>query len=296
MKLTRRMRRAINRKLRPNYTQENLLTFAFQNQVRSQIYEKIRNAKTVEEVDDIINSFDLNTLMPAVNRLTNSLFVRSQKEFDTVLSAFIKDPKESYLKLRHANLLQRHEDYKPFLEMFKHNITLIKDLPKDLSNQLKSAYFTGTAFRGTAFAKELKERLGKRARTIIRTESAKITSSLTQARMQKLGLNAYVWSTSEDSRVRGSHSLLDGVLIFWSDPPTIDNYQNHCGRFVNCRCVPIPVTNVNDIPFPIKVANSVNIQTTWLKGKGKSQSKVVSGAILEYSRETFLRDFGHLFT
>ena len=296
MKLTRSIRRRLNKKLRPNYTQENLFIGAFNSHVKNALYNKIKNATSLEEVDKIIDEFNVDSLLPAVNNLSNSVFSKSAKEFDLLMSSFFQRPDKRYLNLRSKGLLYKKEDFKPFLNAFKHNLTLIKDLPKDLSKKLKKAYFTGTSFRGTEFAMELKERLGKRAKTIVRTESAKITSTLTQARMQKLGLNAYIWSTSDDSRVRGSHSLLDGVLIFWGDPPTIDNYQNHCGRYVNCRCVPIPVVEVSDLKFPIKVAEHVNIQTDYIKGgKGKTVSKIISGSITTFTKEKFIEKFGNLF-
>lgn len=297
MKLTRRIRNKINRKLKSNWTQENLLTAAFKNQVRSQLTDRIRNAKSMEEVDLIIDEFNLAPLSQSISNLSNSMFSKSGKEFNFIVEAFIKNPKNAYLNLRAKGLLNRKEDFQPFLEAFKHNIALIKDLPRDIAKGIRGAYMKGTAFRGTEFAKELTERLGKRARAIIRTESAKISSTLTQLRMQKLGLNAYIWSTSEDSRVRSSHSILDGVLFFWNDPPTIDNYQNHCGRFINCRCVPIPVASLDDIQFPIKVAHSLNIQSEWVKGgKGKYDTKIVSGAIITYTREQFIAEFGKQFS
>ena len=301
MKLTKSQRKALTRKFRPSWTQENLLTLAFKNQVKSQLYKRIKEATSVEEVDQIINDFTIEPVLPSINSLTNSIFAKSNKEFDLVLSALIKNPKDKKLNLRSAGLLQSRRDFAPYLEMFKHNVSLIQDLPRELARKLKQAYMTGTAFRGTAFARELTEKLGKRARLLIRTESSKITSTLTQARMQKLGLNAYIWSTSEDSRVRSAHYLLDGVLVFWNDPPTIDNYRNHCGRFVNCRCIPLPITSIDDIQFPVYVAESVNIQTTYVKSgrkgvKGKTESKVVSGAIMRYTKEKFIEKFGNLFT
>lgn len=300
MKLTHRIRQQLNRKFRSNWSQENMLTAAFKNQVYAQLYKKVKGAKTADDAFRIINQFDFDEMAPFVNSFASSLFARSTKEFKTIIEAFVVNPMNKRLNLRSAGLLQRQEDFRPFLNAFKHNISLIKDLPRDLGIKLKTAYMTGTSFRGTDFARELTERLGKKAKTIIRTESAKIVSSLTQARMQKLGLAAYIWSTSEDSRVRGSHSQLDGVLIFWNDPPTIDNYQNHVGRFVNCRCVAIPIVSVSDIQFPIAVAVGVNIQTTWVKGvgkeKGHAKSRIVSGSISIFSKEKFLETFGKEFT
>lgn len=296
MKLTRRMRNKINRKLKSNWTQENLLTAAFKSQVEAQLTARIRKAKSMKEVDMIISEFSIAPLRQGISNLSNSMFSKSKKEFDVVVGSFLKNPKNRYLNLRAKTMLGNKEDYKLFLEAFEHNVALIKDLPQDIALDMQKAYERGTAFRGTAFAKELTERLGKRARVIIRTESAKITSTLTQLRMQKIGLNAYIWSTSEDSRVRSSHSILDGVLFFWNDPPTIDNYQNHCGRFINCRCVPIPVTSIDDIQFPVKVAQGLNIQSHWVKGgKGKIDTKIVSGAIITYTKEKFIEEFGKQF-
>ena len=296
MKLTKRLRKKINRKLKSNWTQENLLTAGFKNLVRTQLVERIRKAKTREEVEEILNNFSIAPLSVHITNLANSQFSRSAQEFDTIVEEFIKNPRNKYLNLRAHNLLRRKEDFAPFLNAYKHNLGLIKNLPADLAKGMNEAYFHGTAFRGTAYAHELESRLGKRARAIIRTESSKICSTLTQVRMQKIGLNAYIWSTSEDYRVRSSHSFLDGVLFFWDDPPTIDNYQDHCGRFINCRCVPIPVTSIDDIQFPVRVAESVNIQTKWVKGgHGKIDVKIVSGSINTYTREQFIEKFGKKF-
>lgn len=296
MKLTRKARKKLARKLKANSTQENLLTRAFQNQVKKQLIERLKKATSEEEVDEIINGFSIAPLSQRIMNLSNSTFNSSADEFRTIVDAFIHNPKNVYLNLRAEGMLKNKTDFEPFMRAYRHNLSLIKDLPRDLAKGMKSSYMRGTSFRGTAFAEELYSRLGKRARVIIRTESAKISSTLTQARMQKIGLNAYIWSTSEDSRVRSAHALLDGVLFFWNDPPTIDNYQDHCGRFINCRCIPVPVTYIDDIRFPIKVAQNLNIQTKWVKGgKGKIDTTIVGGFIKKYSKEEFLSEFGSKF-
>lgn len=300
MKLTRSMQRSINRKLRPNYMQENLLMAAFNAQVKKYLYDKIKKATSLEEVNKIIDEFNVDALVPAFNNLSNSVFSRSTKEFDLLISAFVKRPDSKYLNLRSRGLLYKREDFKPFLRAFKHNLSLIKDLPRDLASGLKQAYFTGTSFRGTAFAAELKARLGKRAKTIIRTESAKITSTLTQARMQKLGLNAILWSTSSDSRVRNSHAMLDGVLCFLNSPPVIDGFTALPGQTVHCRCVMIPITSIDDIVFPVKVAESLHLQTSYIRKKDRGNSSetskvhIISGGINLYTKNQFIDKFGRL--
>ena len=58
-----------------------------------------------------------------------------------------------------------------------------------------------------------------KAGLIARTESSKASTALTRARMADVGFMWYVWKTSRDSRVRSSHSHMDGVLVNWNDPP-----------------------------------------------------------------------------
>lgn len=102
------------------------------------------------------------------------------------------------------------------------------------------------------------------ATLIARTEVSKSQTALTQARAESLGLNWYIWRTSEDSRVRSSHDFMEGVLVRWSDPPnpelldpsfkgkkTYGKY--HAGNIFNCRCYPEPVIDIDDITFPCRV-------------------------------------------
>jgi SPP1 gp7 family putative phage head morphogenesis protein len=109
------------------------------------------------------------------------------------------------------------------------------------------------------------------AALIARTEVSKSQTALTQARAEALGLNWYIWRTSEDSRVRSSHDFMEGVLVRWSDPPnpelldpdfkgkkTYGKY--HAGNIFNCRCYPEPVVDIDDIEFPCRVYFNGKIQ------------------------------------
>jgi hypothetical protein len=60
--------------------------------------------------------------------------------------------------------------------------------------------------------------------------------------------------------VRGSHRLLQGVLVQWSDPPSPEalfherSYGHyHAGNTFNCRCYPAPVLNLNTLVWPHRV-------------------------------------------
>ena len=100
MRLTRSIRKKLNRKLRPNWTQENLFVSAFRRQVERQLIEKIKKANSLEEVDEIIDKFSIAPLEKQIDRLSRSTFSRSSREFDQIVDAFLNNPKNVYLKLR----------------------------------------------------------------------------------------------------------------------------------------------------------------------------------------------------
>ncbi len=51
--------------------------------------------------------------------------------------------------------------------------------------------------------------------------------------------------SSHDSRVRPLHALYDGHVYKWGNPPA-DGYP---GQPIRCRCVAIPVFDLDNIPF-----------------------------------------------
>ena len=77
-----------------------------------------------------------------------------------------------------------------------------------------------------------------RATMIARTETARVSSSLTQARAQHIGSEGYIWSTVRDGRVRKSHRDMEGKFVRWDSPPEVDPGvpPYHAGQVWNCRC------------------------------------------------------------
>lgn len=102
----------------------------------------------------------------------------------------------------------------------------------------------------------------RRARIIARDQTAKLNSALTQGRMADAGIETYIWSTSDDERVRGnptglypkalpSHYAMNGKICRWDDPTVwLENGEwvkragdapyYHPGMDIMCRCVAIP--------------------------------------------------------
>ena len=107
------------------------------------------------------------------------------------------------------------------------------------------------------------------ARRIARTESAKASSALVQARAESLGLDFYIWRTARDGdRVRDSHQLMEGIICRWSDPPNPEAMAGekshgayHPGGIFNCRCIALVIVALEDISFPCKAHKNGKIYT-----------------------------------
>ncbi len=94
---------------------------------------------------------------------------------------------------------------------------------------------------------QLQERLGieaRRAELIARDQTLKLAGQLQQARQTQAGIRRYVWTTSEDERVRPDHAKLDGTVQSWDSPPIVDSRTGrraHPGGDFQCRCNSDPV-------------------------------------------------------
>ncbi|MEK8128677.1 phage minor head protein [Paenibacillus filicis] len=147
------------------------------------------------------------------------------------------------------------------------NAALIKSLPLDAAKQVNEKILSDTlkGIRASSVAEQIRKMFpgvaATKASLIARTETSKTATALTEARCQALGLDWYVWRTSEDQRVRDSHNLMSIVLCRWSDPPnpealdgesrTFGHY--HPGGIFNCRCYAEPVIDLDLITWPAKV-------------------------------------------
>ncbi len=86
-----------------------------------------------------------------------------------------------------------------------------------------------------------------RARLIARTETARASTAITQARAESLGSTNYIWRTAQDGAVRESHREMNGRVCSWDRPPTLsDGTSGPPGSFPNCRCIPEPILPDDD--------------------------------------------------
>ena len=155
------------------------------------------------------------------------------------------------------------------------NAQLIKTVPQNMAGKI-AELVRKRRFEGERPETILQEILEQQphlrefeARRIARTESAKASTALTEARAEAMNLEFYIWRTAKDGdRVRKSHQIMEGVLCRWSEPPDPEamagerSYGSyHPGGIFNCRCFPQVIVALEDITFPIKAHKGGNITT-----------------------------------
>mgnify|MGYP000210898992 CR=1 FL=1 len=76
-----------------------------------------------------------------------------------------------------------------------------------------------------------------------------LNGQITEERQTQAGIEEYVWSTSNDEKVRETHEELDGTTQRWDDPPVSEKNgdRNHPGGSYQCRCVAVPVLSLDDL-------------------------------------------------
>lgn len=126
------------------------------------------------------------------------------------------------------------------------NISLITDLGKDQVKALDTLFANthSTAVRVEEIVPQVQDILDvgeSRAMLIARDQTLKLNSQAQQIVQTEAGIEQYVWSTSEDERVRDSHQALDGSTQDWDSPPDVDGEAVHPGEAIQCRCVAVPV-------------------------------------------------------
>lgn len=138
----------------------------------------------------------------------------------------------------------------------ENNYTLITSNAKKYVEQINN--LTEQAIVNGLSPKKLKEQImkateglsEKHCKLLARDQMGKLNGNITEAQMQEIGLDLYVWSTAYDDRVRDSHALMEGLLCRWDDA-SVCSYDNgktweprpsgavdlHPGQDIQCRCV-----------------------------------------------------------
>ncbi len=124
------------------------------------------------------------------------------------------------------------------------NVALIKSLPEQII-----AGVEGTITRGVTsgklhrdIAKDLEDRFGfgeDRAKLIARDQVGKFYGQVNATRQKELGIDQFIWRTSNDERVRDEHAVLEGEVFSFADGGHPE--EGLPGEAINCRCFAEPV-------------------------------------------------------
>jgi SPP1 gp7 family putative phage head morphogenesis protein len=121
------------------------------------------------------------------------------------------------------------------------NIGYVKGLTDDVASRMEKAALSaiqdGELY--SDFAESLQSTFDfseARATLIARDQTGKLYGQLNASRQRELGVNSFIWRTSEDERVRDEHDALDGRSFSYDDPPE----EGLPGEPIQCRCTAEP--------------------------------------------------------
>lgn len=265
----------ITEDVKPVFSYNSILEKEY-NQILNSVVKTIRANLKKFNPNDPATAIEV---MKALQNYTNKLYGWSKKRVGGLIYNLNTDSIRKWLK-HSAIISQRMRQeiktvpVKPLLEQFlMDNVGLIQSMPLRAAQKVQKVVVenlqTGQ-YRAEGLVDQIMN-IGKvtenRAKLIARTEISRMSTELIRVRSEAVDMNWYIWKTSHDVRVRGSHRLMDKVLVNWSEPPSPErlDHQNHDygnynpGQIFNCRCYPQPLVRIDDINWPAKVYHNGSI-------------------------------------
>lgn len=214
--------------------------------------------KVAEELEQKLAAFGLDDLVRKVAKLTKSTSLREWKRVckDTLGIDLIGD---YYSGDFYEAALRRWVD---------ENVTKIKSIPTEtlgaMKQTIKEGFLQGKTIR--EIQKEIQEQYNvtrHKAEMLARDQVATLNAQISKMQQQDAGCTKYRWSTSHDSRVRDCHRSLEGKVFSWDDPPEMwyetkksgkvfTGRRCHPGEDYCCRCVAIPVFDLDTVDVPMQ--------------------------------------------
>ena len=237
-------------------------------------------AAIARQIEKIIKTTRPEFIITRLSQYSNSIFGYASNAAHTLIYNLNKQSIEQWQKQgKQINTILKKElksnEISRLMGIYAdQNISLIQSLPLDAAKRvykiLTEGYVSGA--RSSSLVDKI-QKIGdiskNRATLIARTETSKISTALTQARSKVLGLDWYVWRTSQDVRVRDSHFGMNRVIINWNEPPAPEHLKGinsklghyHAGNCPNCRCYPQSLIELTDVKWPCKVFYNGKIVT-----------------------------------
>lgn len=165
-----------------------------------------------------------------------SVLSSTAKQIDMFATAQVKRQVPTVTVVRDASEQRLHDAWATA------NVDLIKTIDGRYFDDVRAVVSGGMRTgRATAdITAELEARFGvseARARVIARDQVGKLNGQTTRKRQTDAGFTHFMWSTSQDERVRHTHRELEGKVFAWDSPPA----EGIPGEAIQCRCVAVPV-------------------------------------------------------
>jgi SPP1 gp7 family putative phage head morphogenesis protein len=241
-------------------------------QINKALRKRVKEVKTLQQLIDSFHRFsDSETFKKFTQELAfNMVRTVAAQNYKTWREAARASGRSAEI----YRLLNAEFGHNPKLQaIVSSNAELIRSIPKRNAETIskQAARYAIEGRRADALLKEYQDDLdtlpGYQARTIARTEIAKTQSAITQIRAQELGVDWFVWESSQDQRTRESHKHMQGVICRYSDLPSPEalNGEKEIGRYgpgeiFNCRCFAAPIVDESQVPEAVKVYESGKIQ------------------------------------
>lgn len=221
----------------------------------SDIFSRMMN-RLLEKLD----SFPMIEKLGKVAYRAQKLSIREWKR--TVHATLGIDILEDYYK---------GEFYREMLERWiETNVSLIKTIPQESLEEMRHIVLEGykSGKSTAAIIKEIQKEYDTskhHARLLARDQLAKLNGQLAKQQQQDAGVKEYIWSDSDDQRVRDCHAALNGKRFRWDNPPEMWYWKGrkgqkikvytgrrcHPGEDYQCRCVALPVFDMDTIDLPV---------------------------------------------
>lgn len=155
------------------------------------------------------------------------------------------------------------------------NVAYIKTIPQEWASYV-TKYAAREALKGkrpeqveAELRRVIPEHMAKNLKCIARTECAKANAAIVQARAEMCGITCYFWRCVKDERSRDSHRHMDGILVFYDDPPSPEALAGekaygryHAGNTFNCRCYQEVVVDFRFLPDTFRYYRDGAIRNT----------------------------------
>ena len=254
------------------YKQLKAIVREMESDVRKELYPVLSEAKITTDNNPLVTLRILETLRDKwkkidfiaknisntfVNKLNSANKQRFLKSVNSGLGIDI-ETMVSEKGLNDIVALQRQK-----------NEVLIKSIPEEffkgieieIQNGISNGLRPEQIQKNISGIKGISSNFGKlenRIKMIARQETSVINSQLTKARYESAGVDIYEWSTSEDERVRKSHSVLNGKICKmgdntvyadsiedakkgkWKKRSSIGGVELDPSIDYNCRCTRLP--------------------------------------------------------